>query len=205
MQYMKSSPIGEYIGVSSKAHKIKEMYIGVNGKARKIKKAYIGVGGKARLAYASPTSNLVVKTASGTANFTMTSDSGYSYQVGVGYLPVANVHKILAMHFTGPGTFYNGATITGNEGWYVDYASGTSGFTNYNTSGTVDPEQFITDSPNTRSAFGMSVDYGLTIESSRIKIVYTSQPIKTMSSYNGTAYASSYYDTWTNNYSIYYI
>lgn len=42
-----------YIGVSSKAHKIKKGYIGVGGKARKIKKAYIGVGGKARLWWTS--------------------------------------------------------------------------------------------------------------------------------------------------------
>ena len=38
-----------YIGVSSKARKVKKIYIGVSGKARKVKKGYIGVGGKARL------------------------------------------------------------------------------------------------------------------------------------------------------------
>lgn len=40
---------GAFIGVDSKARKIKKMYIGVDGKARKVKKAYIGVDGKARL------------------------------------------------------------------------------------------------------------------------------------------------------------
>lgn len=39
---------GMYLGVNSKARKVKKMYTGVNGKARKVKKGYIGVGGKAR-------------------------------------------------------------------------------------------------------------------------------------------------------------
>ena len=42
-----------YVGISSKARKMKAAYIGISGKARKIKKIYIGVGGKARLAYQS--------------------------------------------------------------------------------------------------------------------------------------------------------
>lgn len=37
-----------YIGVSSKARKVKKAYIGIDGKARKIKKMYIGVNGKAQ-------------------------------------------------------------------------------------------------------------------------------------------------------------
>ena len=40
-----------YIGVDSKARKVKKMYVGVDGKARKVKKAYIGVDGKARCFY----------------------------------------------------------------------------------------------------------------------------------------------------------
>ena len=41
-----------YIGVSSKAKKVKKMYIGVGGVAKKVKKAYIGdANGKARLCY----------------------------------------------------------------------------------------------------------------------------------------------------------
>lgn len=42
-----------YIGVASKARKMKAGYVGVGGKARKIKKIYVGVGGKARLVYTS--------------------------------------------------------------------------------------------------------------------------------------------------------
>lgn len=38
-----------YIGVSSKARKVKKIYVGVGGKARNVKRGYIGVGGKARL------------------------------------------------------------------------------------------------------------------------------------------------------------
>ena len=37
-----------YIGVNSKAQKIKKIYVGVNGVARKVKKGYIGVNGVAR-------------------------------------------------------------------------------------------------------------------------------------------------------------
>lgn len=45
---------GIYLGVSSKAQKIKKAYIGVDGKARKIKKMYIGdANNKARLFFSS--------------------------------------------------------------------------------------------------------------------------------------------------------
>ena len=37
-----------YIGVDSKARKVKQMYVGVESKARRVKKAYIGIGGVAR-------------------------------------------------------------------------------------------------------------------------------------------------------------
>lgn len=36
-----------FLGVSSKAHKVKKIFLGVGGKAHKVKKGYIGVGGKA--------------------------------------------------------------------------------------------------------------------------------------------------------------
>ena len=42
-----------YVGVGSKARKVKALYVGVGGKARKVKKVYVGVGGKARLVYTS--------------------------------------------------------------------------------------------------------------------------------------------------------
>ena len=42
-----------YVGVGSKARKVKALYVGVGGKARKVKKVYVGVGGKARLVYQS--------------------------------------------------------------------------------------------------------------------------------------------------------
>lgn len=44
---------GTYIGVSSKARKVKSIYVGVSGKARKVKKVYVGVSGKARLVYSA--------------------------------------------------------------------------------------------------------------------------------------------------------
>ena len=42
-----------YVGVGSKARKMKKAYIGIGGKARKVKKMYIGVGAKARLCYSA--------------------------------------------------------------------------------------------------------------------------------------------------------
>lgn len=42
-----------YVGVSSKARKVKKLYVGIGGKARKVKKAYIGVGGKARIFFSA--------------------------------------------------------------------------------------------------------------------------------------------------------
>ena len=42
-----------YVGVGSKARKMKKAYIGIGGKARKVKKMYVGVGGKARLCYSA--------------------------------------------------------------------------------------------------------------------------------------------------------
>ena len=42
-----------YVGVGSKARKMKKAYIGIGGTARKVKKMYIGVGGKARLCYSA--------------------------------------------------------------------------------------------------------------------------------------------------------
>ena len=43
-----------YVGISSKAKRVKKIYVGINGVCKKIKKAYIGVNGVARLFY-SPT------------------------------------------------------------------------------------------------------------------------------------------------------
>lgn len=43
-----------YVGVDSKARKMKKAYIGIGGTARKVKKMYIGdSSGKARLCYLS--------------------------------------------------------------------------------------------------------------------------------------------------------
>ena len=46
---------GIYVGVESKARKVKKFYIGVDGKARKVKKGYVGVNGVARLFYSAET------------------------------------------------------------------------------------------------------------------------------------------------------
>lgn len=55
-----------YIGVSSKARKIKNIYLGVSNKARKVKKGYIGVNGVARQFYSSGISKATLLTGGAT-------------------------------------------------------------------------------------------------------------------------------------------
>ena len=51
-----------YVGVDSKARKMKKAYIGIGGTARKVKKMYIGdSSGKARLCYRAYTSRMVCR------------------------------------------------------------------------------------------------------------------------------------------------
>lgn len=83
-----------YIGVSSKAHKIKKGYIGVGGKARKIKKAYIGVNGKARLWWTSGVQQFIafsdltghtIDLNGNVNNFTMPRPSQYGFMSTINY------------------------------------------------------------------------------------------------------------------------
>ena len=60
-----------YVGVGSKAHKMKKAYIGIAGKARKVKKMYIGVGGKARLCYSAELKRYGMAAALSTARYDM--------------------------------------------------------------------------------------------------------------------------------------
>ena len=60
-----------YVGVGSKARKMKKAYIGIGGKARKVKKMYIGVGGKARLCYSAELEKVGMATALSTARYDM--------------------------------------------------------------------------------------------------------------------------------------
>ena len=60
-----------YVGVNSKARKMKKAYIGIGGKARKVKKMYIGVGGKARLCYSAELEKVGMATALSTARYDM--------------------------------------------------------------------------------------------------------------------------------------
>ena len=60
-----------YVGVGSKAHKMKKAYIGIGGKARKVKKMYIGVGGKARLCYSAELEKVGMAAALSTTRYDM--------------------------------------------------------------------------------------------------------------------------------------
>lgn len=51
-----------YVGVDSKARKMKKAYIGIGGTARKVKKMYIGdSSGKARLCYSAEADKLELR------------------------------------------------------------------------------------------------------------------------------------------------
>ena len=45
-----------YIGVNSKARRVRKIYVGISNKARRVRKGYIGVAGKARLFFSGNTS-----------------------------------------------------------------------------------------------------------------------------------------------------
>ena len=59
-----------YVGVGSKARKMKKAYIGIGGKARKVKKMYIGdSSGKARLCYSAELDRYGMAAALSTARY----------------------------------------------------------------------------------------------------------------------------------------
>ena len=61
-----------YVGVDSKARKMKKAYIGIGGKARKVKKMYIGdSSGKARLCYSAELEKVGMATALSTTRYDM--------------------------------------------------------------------------------------------------------------------------------------
>ena len=61
-----------YVGVGSKARKMKKAYIGIGGKARKVKKMYIGdSSGKARLCYSAELEKVGMAAALSTARYDM--------------------------------------------------------------------------------------------------------------------------------------
>ena len=81
-----------YVGVGSKARKMKKAYIGIGGKARKVKKMYIGVGGKARLCYSAELEKVGMATALSTTRYDMRAATVGKYALFAGgyilqYLP----------------------------------------------------------------------------------------------------------------------
>ena len=75
-----------YVGVGSKAHKMKKAYIGIGGKARKVKKMYIGVGGKARLCYSAELEKVGMATALSTTRYDMRAATVGKYALFAGGL-----------------------------------------------------------------------------------------------------------------------
>ena len=75
-----------YVGVNSKARKMKKAYIGIGGKARKVKKMYIGVGGKARLCYSAELERYGMAAALSTARYDMRAATVGKYALFAGGL-----------------------------------------------------------------------------------------------------------------------
>jgi len=75
-----------YVGVDSKARKMKKAYVGIGGKARKVKKMYIGVGGKARLCYSAELERYGMAAALSTARHDMRAATVGKYALFAGGL-----------------------------------------------------------------------------------------------------------------------
>ena len=75
-----------YVGVDSKARKMKKAYVGIGGKARKVKKMYIGVGGKARLCYSAELEKVGMATALSTTRYDMRAATVGKYALFAGGL-----------------------------------------------------------------------------------------------------------------------
>ena len=74
-----------YVGVGSKARKMKKAYIGIGGKARKVKKMYIGdSSGKARLCYSAELEYVGTATALGRARYNLSAASVGGYAIFAG-------------------------------------------------------------------------------------------------------------------------
>ena len=86
-----------YVGVDSKARKMKKAYIGIGGTARKVKKMYIGVGGKARLCYSAEADKFGTATPLSKYRIFLagTTVGGYALFGGGGYSDAKKVEAIM--------------------------------------------------------------------------------------------------------------
>ena len=75
-----------YVGVDSKARKMKKAYVGIGGTARKVKKMYIGVGGKARLCYSAELERYGMAAALSTARYDVRTATVGNYALFAGGL-----------------------------------------------------------------------------------------------------------------------
>lgn len=126
---------GMYLGVDSKAHKVKKMYLGVDGKARKVKKVYIGdANGKARLCWSGASPQYLITTSQGKAH--ISTDAISWEQVSV---PLSN--KIcLCAYGNGIYVMVFDPCVTANTASSLQVATSTDGRTwTLRTIGTVTP------------------------------------------------------------------
>lgn len=126
-----------YIGVDSKARKVKKMYVGVNGVARKVKKGYIGVNGVARLFFsADPVYSAITNHPGGYPNaiaamdgalytfgynFTENTTASYKYTISTGtWTQIANNPCVSGSYGALAAGAYNGAIyIYGGKGTLI--------------------------------------------------------------------------------------
>lgn len=125
---------GAWIGVDSKARKIKKMWIGVDGKARKVKKVWIGVGGKAMLCWSGGELSKY-----GTATSLSSKKNGWIGTSNPSYALFLCTHSTAEINAynasltkTSPHNFYAGQEgATATVGNYALYAGGMTGATQY--------------------------------------------------------------------------
>ena len=145
-----------YVGVDSKARKMKKAYVGIDGKARKVKKMYIGdSSGKARLCYSAELEKVGMAEklgiggydlgAAGTARHALFAGRQTSYKEASSYVDAYDV----SLTHTAPTSLSKargklGAAAVGGRalfaggGYYGAYGSSVSMMVYYNGNATVD-------------------------------------------------------------------
>ena len=145
-----------YVGVDSKARKMKKAYVGIDGKARKVKKMYIGdSSGKARLCYSAELEKVGTAEklgiggynlgAAGTARHALFAGRQTSYKEASSYVDAYDVSLThtaptslsVARGVLGAATVGGRALFAGG-GYYGAYGSSTSMMAYYKGNATVD-------------------------------------------------------------------
>lgn len=165
-----------YVGVGSKARKMKKAYIGIGGKARKVKKMYIGdSSGKARLCYSAELERYGMAAALSTARYDMRAATvgkyalfagGYISKEFLGYVVSSSVdayNTSLTKSTPTELSCKRGGHVAASVGGYALFAGGASSRNWLDTYGDIVNSVDAYDSSLTRSAahvIGAAVEIG---------------------------------------------